>query len=117
MGNADDRDTTPQEAQKNGQSAISQVSPLRELRQDGDARGDRAAKLPSNATPELSDEEVSVLCDIGTDGRTKSANQSVVQSLIERGFITSSEEPLVRLKLSFLAQQTLARRGIGLNES
>ncbi len=55
MANADDRDTTPQEAQKNGQSAISQDTPLRELRQDGDARGDRAAKSPSNATPELSD--------------------------------------------------------------
>jgi len=57
------------------------------------------------------------LCDIGTDGRTKSANQPVVQSLIERGFITLSEEPRVRLKLTFPAQQTLGKRGLGLNES
>ncbi len=115
MVNADDRDTTPQEAQKNGQSAISQETPLRELRQDGDAGV--ATKSPSNATPELSDQEVSVLCDIGTDGRTKPVNQSVVQSLIEQGFVTFSEEPLVRLKLTFLAQQALGKRGIGLDES
>jgi hypothetical protein len=44
-------------------------------------------------TPELTDEEVSVLCDIEKDGSTKSHKQSVVQSLIERGFVVSSQEP------------------------
>ncbi len=55
--------------------------------------------------------------DIGTDGRTKPVNQSVVQSLIEQGFVTFPEEPLLRLKLTFLAQQALGKRGIGLDES
>ena len=32
-------------------------------------------------------------------------------------FITSSEEALADLKLTFLAQQTLGKRGVGLNES
>ncbi len=54
--------------------------------------------------------------DIGTDGRTKPVNQSV-QSLIEQGFVTFPEEPLLRLKLTFLAQQALGKRGIGLDES
>ncbi len=114
----DDRDTTPQQAQKDGQSAITQGAPLRELRQDGDAGGGyRAARASFTTTPELTDEEVSALCDIGKDGKTKPANHSLVQSLIARGFITSCEEGLADLKLTFLAQQTLGKRGVGLNES
>jgi hypothetical protein len=116
MANEHDREPTPQEAQKDGQSAISQGSPLRELHQEGDADRDRpVASRP--ATPELNDEEVSVLCDIERDGSTKSRKQPVVQSLIERGFIVSSEEPLARVKLTALAQQSLSKRGVGLNES
>ena len=114
----DDRHTTPQRAQKNGQSAIAQDAPLRELSQDGDAAGGyRPATASFTTTPELTNEEVSALCDIGRDGKTKPANQSLVQSLIERGFITSSEEALADLKLTFLAQQTLGKCGVGLNES
>jgi hypothetical protein len=52
----------------------------------------------------LTDEEVTVLCDIERDGSTKSRKQPVVQSLIERGFIVPSEEPLARVKLTALAQ-------------
>jgi hypothetical protein len=116
MADEHDREPTPQEAQRDGQSAISQGSPLRELHQEGDADSDRpVASRP--ATPELNDEEVSVLCDIERDGSTKSRKQPVVQSLIERGFIVSSEEPLARVKLTALAQQNLSKRGVGLNES
>ena len=116
MADEHDREPTPQEAQRDGQSAISQDSPLRELHQAGDADSDRpVASRPT--TPELTDEEVSVLCDIERDGSTKSRKQPVVQSLIERGFIVASEEPLARVKLTALAQQRLSKRGVGLNES
>ena len=53
----------------------------------------------------------------GGGGSTKSRKQPVVQSLIERGFIVPSEEPLARVKLTALAQQRLSKRGVGLNES
>ena len=52
-------------------------------------------------SPELTDEEVSDLCDVERDGSTKSGKEPVVQSLIERGFLDSSEDPLVRVKLTF----------------
>ena len=111
-----DRDPTPQEAQRNGQSAISQDNPLRVLHQEGDAHGDRSVASRST-TPDLTDEEVSVLCDIERDGSTKSRKQPVVQSLIERGFIVFSEGPLARVKLTLPAQQLLSKRGVGLNKS
>ena len=59
-----------------GRGVISQDK----LHQEGDADSDRpVASRPT--TPELTDEEVSVLCDIERDGSTKSRKQPVVQSL------------------------------------
>ena len=81
MADEHDGEPTPQEAQRDGQSAISQDSPLRELHQEGDADIDRPVGSRP-ATPELTDEEVSVLCDIERDGSTKSRKQPVVQSLM-----------------------------------
>ena len=49
--------------------------------------------------------------------RQIAGKQPVVQSLIERGFIVPSEEPLARVKLTALAQQRLSKRGVGLNKS
>ena len=111
------RTTAPQptQAQRNGQSAISQDNPLRELHQEGDAQSDRPIGS-ALVSPELTDEEVSVLCD-ERDASTKSGKQPVVQSLIERGFIDFSEEPLARVKLTPLAQELLSKRGVGLNKS
>ena len=88
MAKESDRDLNPQQAQRNGQSAISQDNPLRELHQEGDAQSDRTIGS-APVTPELTDEEVSVLCDVERDGSTKSDKQPVVQNLIERGFIDS----------------------------
>ena len=115
MAKENDRDPNPQQAQQNGQSAISQDNPLRELHQEGDAQSDRPIGS-ALVTPELTDEEVSVLCDVERDGSTKSGKQPVVQSLIERGFIDSSDGPLARVKLTPLAQELLSKRGVGLNE-
>ena len=68
-----DRDPTPQEAQRNGQSAISQDNPLRVLHQEGDAHGDRSVASRST-TPDLTDEEVSVLCVSKETARPSRAN-------------------------------------------
>ena len=115
MADEHDREPTPQEAQRDGQSAISQDNPLRELHQEGDADSDRPVGSRP-ATPELTDEEVSVLCDIERDGSTKLRKQPVVQSLIERGFM-SPPRSHSRVKLTALAQQRLSKRGVGLNKS
>ena len=57
MADEHDREPAPQDGQRDGQSAISQDSPLRELHQEGDADSDRpVASRPT--TPELTDEDV-----------------------------------------------------------
>jgi hypothetical protein len=116
MAKESDRDLNPQQAQRNGQSAISQDNPLRELHQEGNAQSDRPIGS-ALVSPELTDQEVSVLCDVERDGSTKSDKEPVVKSLIERGFIASSEEPLARVKLTLRAEELLSKRGVGLNES
>ena len=79
MAHDDVREPNPQEAQRDGQSAISQGSPLKELHQEGDANSDRPVGSPL-ATPELTDEEVSVLCDIERDGSAKPDKQAIGSS-------------------------------------
>jgi hypothetical protein len=98
------REPNPQEVQRNGQSAISQDNPATELHQEGDANSDRPAGLPP-ASPELTDEEISVLCDIERDRSAKSHQQPMIKNLIKRGFVVSSEEPLAPIKLTLRAQQ------------
>ena len=116
MAKESDRDLNPQQAQRNGQSATSQDNPLRELHQEGNAQSDRPIGS-ALVSPELTDQEVSVLCDVERDGSTKSDKEPVVKSLIKRGFIASSEEPLARVKLTLRAEELLSKRGVGLNES
>ena len=110
MADEQDREPTPQEAW--AECNISRQS-FEGASSKGGADSDvRGASRPT--TPELTDEEVSALCDIETDGSTKSHKQPVVRNLVERGFIVPSEEPLARAKLTALAQQRLSKRGVGL---
>jgi hypothetical protein len=74
----DDREPNPQEAQRNGQSAISQDEPLRELHQEGDAQRDRPIGS-TLVTPELTDEEVSILCDIERAGPIKPNRAPIIR--------------------------------------
>ena len=97
----DVREPNPQEAQRDGQSAISQGSPLKELHQEGDANSDRPVGSPL-ATPELTDEEVSVLCDIERDGSAKPDKRPIFKGLVERGFIVPKSLRRGHLSLSFL---------------
>jgi hypothetical protein len=115
MAQHDNREPNPQEAQRDGQGAISQNNPLRELHQDGEAANDRAIGSTAAITPELTDEEVSVLCDVERGASIHPHKQPVLQRLREQGFL--SEEPLAKVKLTSQAQQLLSKRGVGLNES
>jgi hypothetical protein len=112
----DDREPNPQEAQGNGQSSISQDEPLRELHQEGDAQRDRPIGS-TLVTPELTVEEVSMLCDIERTGVIKPNREPIIKSLIERGFVALTDDPLPRAKLTPRAQEILSKRGAGLNES
>ena len=117
MANKDDREVTPQQVQQNGQSAISQDAPLTELHQEGPA-AERKPPVQVAATPELTDDEVAVLCDIEKDGSTRPTKREVVESLIDRQLIeTAFEGPEERLKVTPHAFQLLTKRGVGLNES
>jgi hypothetical protein len=117
MANRHDGELTPQQVQQDGQSAISQDAPLRELHQEGTAAESKPA-VQVASTPELTDDEVAILCDIEKDGSTKPTKREVVESLIDRRFVEAvfegSEE---RLKITPHAFQLLTKRGVGLNES
>jgi hypothetical protein len=85
MAQHNDREPNPQEAQRAGQGAISQDNPLRELHQEGEAANDRPIGSTPATKPGLTDEEVSVLCDIERDGSTHPHKQPVLQHLREQG--------------------------------
>ena len=117
MANNQDSELTPQQVQQNGQSAISQDAPLRELPQEGAAA---ECKPPGEVAspPELTDDDVAVLCDIEKDGSTRPTKREVVESLIDRQLIEPAFEGSVeRLKVTPYAFQLLTKRGVGLNES
>jgi hypothetical protein len=117
MANKQDSELTPQQVQQNGQSAISQDAPLRELHQEG-AAAERKPTVKVASTPELTDDEVSVLCDIEKYGSTRHTKREVVESLIDRQLIeTASEGSEERLKVTPHAFHLLTKRGVGLNES
>jgi hypothetical protein len=73
MANRHDDELTPQQVQENGQSAISQDAPLRELHLEGVAAESKPA-VQVASTPELTDDEVAVLCDIEKDGSPSPRN-------------------------------------------
>jgi hypothetical protein len=86
MKNTHDSELTPQEVQQNGQSAISQDAPLTELHQEG-AAAEPTPPVEVASTPELTDDEVSVLCDIEKDGLTRATKRGVVENLIDRQLV------------------------------
>jgi hypothetical protein len=116
MANKRDSELTPQLLQQNAQSAISQDAPLRELHQEGAAVGHQPVRRPS--TPELTDEEVSVLCDIEKDGSARPSKREVIENLTSRQLIeVVFEGAFERRKPTPHAQRLLTERGVGLNES
>jgi hypothetical protein len=67
----------------------------------------------------LNDGEVAILCDIGSGSASPADLKGAeINELIDRGFIErDSKVPGLHLKLTAKAQETLASRGVGLNES
>jgi hypothetical protein len=116
LGKEVDREPNRQEAQQNGQSAISQDEPLRELHQEKEAQRYRPTDS-TPVTPELTDEEVSILRDIERGSAIKPNREPTIKSLIARGFVALAGDPLRRTKLTTRAQEILSERGAGLNES
>jgi hypothetical protein len=117
LPNNHDSELTPQQAQQNGQSAISQDAPLRELHQDG-AAVEPKPPVQVASMPELTDDEVAVLCDIERNGSIRPTKREVVESLIDRQLVkTAFEGSQERLKVTPQAFQLLTKRGVGLNES
>jgi hypothetical protein len=117
MANKRDSELTPQLVQQNAQSAVSQDAPLRELHQEGASAGHEPA-VQGPSTPELTDEEISVLCDIERDGSARPSKGEVVESLTSRQLIEAVfEGDFERRKLTPHAQRLLTERGVGLNES
>jgi hypothetical protein len=117
MADKRDSELTPQQVQQNAQSAISQDAPLRELHQEGAASGHQKA-VKRTSVPELTDEEVSVLCDIEKGGSARPSKREVVERLTLRQLIeVVFEGAFERRQLTPLAQRLLADRGVGLNEA
>ena len=64
---------------------------MRELHQEG-AAAERKPTVQVASTPELTDDEVAVLCDIEKDGTTGPAKRKVLEALIDRQLIETAFE-------------------------
>ncbi len=108
---------TPQEAQRDGQSAISQNDPTLELDEGGSRNHEdkvAQAALPSGS---LSDQQIAILCDIGGGRQVKEEHQGLVKGLVGAGFLEFASDEPVGYKLTGKAQHLVAQRGAGLNEA
>jgi hypothetical protein len=110
------KEPTPQDVQKNGQSAISQEDSTLELNQLGTGNRRNVSEPRHNVTS-LTDQQVAILCDVGDGRKTKPRHRNLLTGLIQGGFVEIHSESVSKYKLSAKAQQILAERGVGLNES
>ena len=66
----------------------------------------------------LSDEDVALMCDIGSAGAKLSpSKQERIGDLIARGLVEPDTEPGHAFKLTDKGQELLADRGVGINEA
>jgi hypothetical protein len=109
---------TPQEVQRDGQGAVSQENPALELDQSGEADAATGQKVDLR-TPELGDQEVSILCDIGAGQPLKPKDNALLDGLVRKGFVRPAETGGASppYALTAKAQQLLAERGAGLREA
>jgi hypothetical protein len=112
------KEPTPQEVQKDGQSAVSQGNPALELDQSGEADEATGQKVDLR-TPELGDQEVAILCDIGAGQPLKSKDNALLDGLIRKGFVrpAKTDGASQDYALTAKAQQLLGERGAGLREA
>jgi hypothetical protein len=112
------KEPTPQEVQKDGQGAVSQGNPALELDQSGDA-DEEAGRKVNLRTPELGDQEVAILCDIGAGQPLKPKDKALLDRLIRKGFVEPAKTggAPAGYALTAKAQQFLGERGAGLREA
>jgi hypothetical protein len=75
--------------------------------------------LPPTADAELSDADISLLCDIGDSFPATPSAEKLAQlkRLIERGFVEPAAKPPAKYQLTAKATKILTERGVGLNEA
>ena len=75
----------------------------------------------ADADAELSDSDISLLCDIGGSfaGTPSAEKLARLQRLIERGFVepAGADKAPARYQLTTKATKILTERGVGLNEA
>jgi hypothetical protein len=112
------KEPTPQEVQKDGQGAVSQGNSALELDQSGDAEEETGQKV-NLRTPELGDQEVAILCDIGNGQPSKPKDKALLDGLIRKGFVRPAKTggASADYALTAKAQELLGERGAGLREA
>jgi hypothetical protein len=108
---------TPLDAQKDGQTAISQDDPTLELDESGSKHHEVAAVQAGLPSGLLSDQQIAILCDVADGHRVKEKYEFVLNRLLADGFLESVRDEPAGYKLTGKAQQLLAERGTGLNET
>ena len=108
---------TPQDAQKDGQSAISQDDPTLELNESGN--NDHEGRFPQRSfrSDVLGDQQIAILCDIGDGHWVREKHERALKDLVADGFLEAADGEPVRYKLTGKAKHLLTGRGVGLNEA
>ncbi len=111
------KDISPREAQKGGQGGVDPAHPdLTVDRVDSQAVDAKAAPMPEDG---LSNEEISLLCDIGERRALDSTRTAAIDKLRAKGYIEPASDPGqgAVFHLTRKAQEFLLERGAGLDEA
>jgi hypothetical protein len=111
------KDISPEEAQECGQGGVDPKRPdLAVVQGERQAVDPEAARMPQGG---LTNEEISLLCDIGERKNLDSTPRALVDTLKAKGYIEPASHPGrgVTFQLTQKAQQFLLERGAGLDEA
>jgi hypothetical protein len=69
------------------------------------------------ADPLITDQEIAILCDVleGRGANLTPVKKNVLDQLIAKGFVMTSDQASAKYELTDKAQQLLAERGVGLS--
>ena len=111
------KDISPREAQKGGQGGVDTTRPdLAVVHAERQAADAKAAPMPQDG---LTNEEISLLCDIGERKAPDSTPGAAIEKLRAQGYIelASRADGGATFQLTQKAQQFLLERGAGLDEA
>lgn len=63
----------------------------------------------------ITDEEISILCDVLQGSNLNADKRKVLDRLAAKGFVVPDDQELAKYKLTGKAQQLLAERGVGIS--